>query len=43
MSGHVVAHSIKVHPFPTEVAPRLKDGVATGVVKHNVDVVVVVV
>ena len=39
----MVAHSIEVHPFPTEVAPRLKDGVATGVVKHNVDVVVVVV
>ena len=43
MSGHVVAHSIEMHPFSTEVAPRLKDGVATCVVKHNVDVVVVVV
>ena len=42
MSGHVVAHSIEMHPFSTEVAPRLKDGVATGVIKHSVVVVVVV-
>ena len=40
---HVVAHPVKMHPVTTLIASCLENRMSAGVVKHVVDVVVVVV